>query len=274
MSLRLRERIRLSWFHSCCSHWSQQTVCLIFLYVLGCIIVCYRPIEVAYDFPPAKNWPSPHAAPLHYTAAIVYSSTCLHLSFLPRTDWQGWMCLPFLPGLYVEWAATNLQWWNVLWRVSEWLWKAPFASCTNKLSSWCLQSKIDNSSDISYSIFWILRGVGFPWDTNLSASLPLYLQRACWETEGLERGKKYKRLGVGKRRKMTQRSFFLFWLHQQCLSFQSLANGIVLLSHDGWSCFLTTPLPSRVTEIGFKTKIKMFLFLWTLESVIWSSWEL
>lgn len=98
----------------------------------------------------------------------------------------------------------------MLWRVSEWLWKAPFASCTNKLSSLCLQSKIDNSSDISYSIFWILRGVGFPWDTNLSASLSLYLQRACWDSEGIERGEDIKDLRWGKGEKLHRGVFSFF----------------------------------------------------------------
>lgn len=172
------------------------------------------------------------------------------------------MWLPFLPGCCVEWAIMKLWWWNVFWRVSEWLWKAPFTSCTNEWSSLCHQSKIDNSSDISYSIFWILRVVGFPWDTNLSASLLLHLQRACWKIRGRAGGewrKRKERLGVGKKRKMTQRSFFLFWLHQQWVS-HFRAWQMELCCSATINDAVSLPLhPSRVIEVGFKTKIKMLL---------------
>lgn len=106
---------------------------------------------------------------------------------LPRIDWQDWMWQPFLPG-YCRMSNPKPP---VVKCVSKSQWMAlngSFASCTNKWSSSCHQSKIDNSFDILYSIFWLLRGVGFSGDTSLSASLPLYLQRAFW---------KIRRMGVG-----------------------------------------------------------------------------
>lgn len=168
-------------------------------------------------------------------------------------------------------------------RVSEWLWKGPFASCTNKWSSSCHQSKIDNSSDISYSIFWILRGVGFPWDTNLSASLPLHLQRACWKIRRMGVGgcagrngiewKKKKDLGGEKEKNDMEELFSSFDFISSMSLISEPGKWNCALSHDGWTCF-PIPYPSRVIEIGFKTKIKMFLLLWTLESVICFGWEL
>lgn len=195
---------------------------------------------------------------------------------LPRTDWQDWMWLPFLPEHSLGWAITNLQWWNVFWGVSEWLWKTPFTFCTNKWSSSCHQSKIDNSSDISYSIFWILRGVSFPWDMTATFLLfsPFVSGEPAGRLGGGEEEKEQRDLGWGKGEKWHRGAFFLFLTSSAAsLSFRSLANGIVLLSHDEWSCF-PTPHPSRVMEIGFRTKIKMILFLWTLELVMCFTWEL
>lgn len=132
---------------------------------------------------------------------------------LPRTDWQDWMWLPFLPEHSLGWAITNLQWWNVFWGVSEWLWKTPFTFCTNKWSSSCHQSKIDNSSDISYSIFWILRGVSFPWDMTATFLLfsPFVSGEPAGRLGGGEEEKEQRDLGWGKGEKWHRGAFFLFF---------------------------------------------------------------
>lgn len=78
MSLQLRERIRLSWFHSCCSHWCQQDL-LNSITCFGLHHMLQANWSKACDFPPVRNWFSPHAPALHSTAIVVCTSTCLYI---------------------------------------------------------------------------------------------------------------------------------------------------------------------------------------------------
>lgn len=127
---------------------------------------------------------------------------------------------------------------------------------------------------IQYSEYWEVWVSLETWQQPFCFSPPSSPE-SLLEDWGEGRKKKNRETWGGEKEKNDTEELFSFFLTSSAasLSFRSLANGIVLLSHDEWSCF-PTPHPSRVMEIGFRTKIKMILFLWTLELVMCFTWEL
>lgn len=192
----------------------------------------------------SDNWPLPCAAvAVCSTAATVCTSTCLHIPCsLPEVGWQEWMWLPFLPGCCVGWAVTELLWRKVFWRVSVWLWKAPFTSRTNKWNSLFRQSKIDNSSDISYAIFWILREVWVPLETpTFLLPFPFVSKEPAGRLGGIAGEGKGKTLGREKEK--NDRGAFPFLISSaMSFSFQSLANEIVPVQPQWMILFLSSPI--------------------------------
>lgn len=69
--------------------------------------------------------------------------------------------------------------------------------------------------------------MGFPWDANLSASLPFCLQGACWKAGGGIAGEG-KGKTLGREKEKNDRGAFPFLISSaMSFSFQSLANEIV-----------------------------------------------
>lgn len=195
------------------------------------------------------NWPLPCAAAVYRIAATVCTSTYLHIPCsLPSVGWQEWMWLPLLPKYCAGWAFTEILWRKVFWRVSVQLWKAPFTSHTNKWNSLFHQSKIDNSSDISYAIFWILKEVWVPLETpTFLLPFPFVSREPAGRLGGWQ-GMEKEKLWPGKRRKMTEKLFLFLISSATSFSFQSLANEIVPVQPQWMILFLSSPILTQAHQ--------------------------
>lgn len=225
------------------------------------------------DFTPAKNWLSSHDAAMHSTAAIVCTFTCLHLpcclGWISRT---GCGFPSYLDTVQYEQSQTSSG-------------EMCFEESVNGSEKTLSHPALTNEAPCAIKVRLItplMFHIQYSeyWEVWVSLETPALLLLSPLSPESLLEGcggggrKRKGRLGVGKKEKNDTEELFLFLTSSSAsLSFRGLANGIVLLSHNEWSCF-PIPRPSRVIEIGFKTRIKMFMFLWTLEPVICFSCEL